>query len=106
MSTDRISATNSNGNRTILSDLKILLHTQHEEVIKRLDILTAIVCGQEPVFPAAEDAKYIEVPEKIAEKFKESTNGHLQGHEKRFPLHKGMDAFIQNFREVSLRILP
>ena len=102
MGTYRIYITNANMDRTILSDVKTLLRDQHKEVIDKLNELTAIVRGQEVASAAAEDVKYIEVPEEIAKRFRNSTHGYLLSHEKRFPLRRGMDAFIQNFREVSV----
>lgn len=105
MSIDRIFVTIPNIIRTMLSDVKKLLHNQHKEVIDKLNELTAIVRGQEVVPAATEDVRYIEVPEEIAERFRDSTNRYLVGHEQRFPLRKGMDAFIQYFREVSIIFL-
>lgn len=106
MSIDQRFVTISNVIRTILSDLQKLIHDKHKEVIDKLNELTAIVRGQEVVSAATEDVKYIEVPKEIAERFRDSTNRYLVGHEQRFPLRKGMDAFIRYFREVSIMFLP
>ena len=73
----------------------------HQDLNQKIDKLLALLGNEEQVSEPSEDAKYIEVPEAIAERFRESTRAYLLGHEKRFPLRKGMDTFTQTFKEVS-----
>ena len=86
---------------TIVADLRSLLLELHRDVNDKLDEILRILSGEGHASEPAKDGEYIEVPEAIAERFRESTNAHLLGHEKRFPLGKGMDAFMRYFRDVS-----
>ena len=85
-----------------MSDLRSLLLEVGQGINEKLDRLLQLVGGGQIASEPIEDAAYIIVPEPISDRFRESTNAHLLGCEKEFPLRKYMDAFSQNFKEVSI----
>ena len=68
----------------------------------RFTSLTEKLTGPEEKILVSDETVYIEVPEEIAERFEKSLDGYRESAEEPFPLQKGMDAFAQNFEEVSI----